>query len=437
MTYTHVLKRLSFQSNKIDDMQTVERFIQRLIITITAIMLTTACKNTGQDKTASEKEIYKPGTFGYDLQFLQGYDSLILLRSPEGSAQLIVSAKYQGKVFTSTAQGNDGFSFGWVNYKAFDGPADLHMNAYGGENRLWLGPEGGPFSLYFKPGEDMVFDNWKTPAAFDTEPWEVEVQTAHSVTMKKDMSLVNYRGTPLRLSVKREIAVSSADSINKRFGLPLDAAVNAVGYQTTNTLINKGSQPWTAETGMPCIWVLDMMKNTDSTVIVVPIHNPDQVDFSKVATTDYFGEIPADRLVRDDQHLFFKADGKSRGKIGVKPAHTDPVIGSYDPLNGILTLAVFEPEASSRYLNQEWDPRKSPFTGDAVNAYNDGPLADGSQMGPFYEIESVSPAAFLRPQESLVHRQSVYHFTGDKKSLDMISKRFLGVSLNDITNAFK
>ncbi len=47
------------------------------------------------------------------------------------------------------------------------------MNAYGGENRLWLGPEGGRFSLFFKPGDSMVFDHWKTPAAFDTEAWNV------------------------------------------------------------------------------------------------------------------------------------------------------------------------------------------------------------------------------------------------------------------------
>ena len=50
------------------------------------------------------------------------------------------------------------------------------MNAYGGENRLWLGPEGGRFSMFFKPGDSMVFNNWKTPAPFDTEPWKVTAQ---------------------------------------------------------------------------------------------------------------------------------------------------------------------------------------------------------------------------------------------------------------------
>ena len=58
-------------------------------------------------------------------------------------------------------------------------------------------------------------------------------------------------------------------------------------------------------------------------------------------------------------------------------------------------------------------------------------------MGPFYEIESVSPAAFLKPGQSIVHKQAVYHFTGDEKVLDVISKKLLGTSLTEITQAFK
>ena len=92
---------------------------------------------------------YPEGSFGYDLNFLRQYDDVTVLRSGDEKAQIIVSPKYQGKVFTSTADGYDGYSFGWVNYSAFDAPVNAHMNAYGGENRLWLGPEGGKFSLYF------------------------------------------------------------------------------------------------------------------------------------------------------------------------------------------------------------------------------------------------------------------------------------------------
>ncbi|MGG5905692.1 DUF6786 family protein, partial [Sphingobacterium daejeonense] len=39
------------------------------------------------------------------------------------------------------------------------------MNAYGGEDRLWLGPEGGPFSLYFENGKEMVYEIWKPPTS--------------------------------------------------------------------------------------------------------------------------------------------------------------------------------------------------------------------------------------------------------------------------------
>jgi len=403
------------------------------------IMAISSCNNSTQENKETENtdsSTYKEGSFGYDLNFLQQHDSVIVLKSNNDNAQIIISPKYQAKVFTSTANGNDGFSFGWVNYKAFTGPVDAHMNAFGGENRLWLGPEGGRFSLFFQPGDSMVFDHWKTPAAFDNEVWKVTAQTNNSVTMQKDMQLLNYHNTQLQLSVTRAIDILSNDDINKSTGLTLDTSVKVVGYQTINTLTNTGKDEWTEATGMPCIWILDMMKNTPSTVIVVPYKNAKGANFEDVATTNYFGEIPADRLKHDDNKLLFKADGKSRGKLGIKPKYAKPVLGSYDPQNKVLTIAMFEPDANAKYLNQEWNTLKPSFSGDAVNAYNDGPLADGSQMGPFYEIESVSPAAFLKPNQSIVHKQSVYHFTGDEKALDAISQKLLGVTLNEVETAF-
>ena len=57
-------------------------------------------------------------------------------------------------------------------------------------------------------------------------------------------------------------------------------------------------------------------------------------------------------------------------------------------------------------------------------------------MGPFYEIESVSPAAFLQPGATLSHNHTVLHFTGNKKILDDIAAKTLGISLNELENAF-
>jgi hypothetical protein len=141
-------------------------------------------------KHGAESAAYAPGSFGYDREFLSSHDSVIVLTT--GGASVVVSPKFQGKVFTSTAFGDSGRSFGWVHYKAFGGPPDPHMNAYGGENRLWLGPEGGKFSLFFPPGAKMEFANWKTPAAFDTEAWDVISSSATAVDLRKDMQLASW-----------------------------------------------------------------------------------------------------------------------------------------------------------------------------------------------------------------------------------------------------
>ena len=81
---------------------------------------------------------------------------------------------------------------------------------------------------------------------------------------------------------------------------------------------------------------------------------------------------------------------------------------SYDHLNKLLTITTFNISSELPYLNQEWNTDADPFKGDAVNAYNDGPLEDGSQMGPFYELESVSPGAFLSPGQRMEHFHNVY-----------------------------
>jgi hypothetical protein len=409
-----------------------------LSVLVVTAMIALSCNNSGSNNdSARTADSLKQGSFGYDINFLKQHDdNLIILSNGEGKAQVIVSPKYQAKVFTSTADGKSGKSFGWVNYKAFSGAADAHMNAYGGENRFWLGPEGGRYSLFFKPDSSMVFANWKTPAPFDTEPWSVTDKNGQKVTMKKDMELTNYKGTKLDIGVSRSIQILSDAEISQKTGINLDTSIKAVGYQANNAITNDGKQAWTEATGMPCIWMLDMFNPSPSTVIVVPFKNLAGKPFDKVVTSDYFGQISQDRLKHTDDNLFFKADGKSRGKLGVAPDYAKPVAGSYDAENKVLTIILFDLDSSAKYLNQEWNTTKPTFQGDAVNAYNDGPLEDGSQMGPFYEMESVSPAAFLKPGESLSHQHSVFHFTGNEKSLDAISQKLLGVSLQTIQKEF-
>ncbi len=400
------------------------------------MLISSSCYDRGQNQKQADNEngSFREGEFGFDLAFLKKQDSTLVILK-EGEAQVIVSPKYQGKVFTSTATGERGSSYGWINYRAFGAKVNSHMNAYGGENRYWLGPEGGKYSLFFKPGRNMLFENWKTPAAFDTENWIMLNKDSSFVEMFKEVSLINYAGTEIKLLADRTIKILDNQAIIKRMGIAGLDSLDAVGYETKNVLTNRGSVEWTAATGMPCIWILDMLKPSESTVIFAPFRK-EAGGFQKAVTTNYFGEIALERLKHNDSLLFFRADGNSRGKLGIIPGRAMPIAGSYDAEHRVLTIILFDLDEHAPYLNQEWNTTKPVFSGDAVNAYNDGPLADGSQMGPFYEIESVSPAAFLKPGQSLVHRHSVFHFSGNEKDLDKIATKLLRISLRNITNAF-
>lgn len=400
------------------------KFFYALPILLISII---ACNNP---ETKEENKTYTKGSFGYDLAFLKKYDSVIVLK--KGDAQIIVSPKYQAKVFTSTADGLPGKSFGWINYKLFDGPLDEHINAYGGENRLWLGPEGGKFSLFFPKGAKMEFANWKTPAALDSEPWTTMEKNETSVKLQKDMQLVNYEGTVMNLLVKRNITILEKAETENLLQVNFNSKVKWVGYRTENTITNTGNNEWNSTTGMPCIWMLDMFTPSDSTVVIIPYKDGNL----PAANTDYFGKIPNERIRYKNNVLFFKVDGKQRGKLGIYPERAKPVAGSYDWQDQILTITIFDINSLGKYLNQEWRTDKDPFSGDAMNAYNDGPLADGKQLGPFYELESVSTAAFLQPGNSLTHYHSVFHFRGEKKELNEIAKKVFRVSIEEIKKVF-
>jgi hypothetical protein len=171
-------------------------------------------------------------------------------------------------------------------------------------------------------------------------------------------------------------------------------------------------------------------------VVFIPYNEGDESELGPVVNDDYFGKVPEDRLVARDGVLFFKTDGKHRSKIGLSPLRARHWCGSYDPVQKVLTLLWYTlPEKPARYVNSKWGSQDDPLNGDALNSYNDGPLEDGSIMGPFYEIESSSPAAFLAPGESISHSQRIFHITGEEKYLERITLHLFDLTINDIENS--
>jgi hypothetical protein len=412
--------------------------MNRTLIYSTAFLLCTGILSCNRNiKKEANMDFFEKGTFGYDLRYLSEKDSLIVLTGNNRLAQVVVSPGYQAKVFTSSADGLNGESLGYVNYKALDSETiDEHMNGYGGENRFWLGPEGGKYSIFFRPQSQQTYDNWHTPAPIDTEPWDVATADTKHVVLNKTMEVTNYMGTQLKLQITRRIALIEPAEIASQLNIDLHPEVKTVAYSTDNAITNLNDFEWTDKTGTVCIWMLDMFKPAPRAVSFIPYNTGAESEWGKVVTSDYFGEIPSDRLKIDNGMIYLKTDGRYRSKLGLNGKRTTAKAGNYDPDVRRLTVVVYDADPKAVYLNQEWNPGKDPLNGDAMNAYNDGPLADGSIMGPFLELESASPAAFLQPSESISHRHSVYHFIGEEAELNPITEKLFGVALNVISSVF-
>lgn len=88
-------------------------------------------------------------------------------------------------------------------------------------------------------------------------------------------------------------------------------------------------------------------------------------------------------------------------------------------------------------MDSRWGHQDDPFGGDVINAYNDGPTETGEIMGPFYELETSSSAAFLQPGASKTHIQEVYHLTGEPAGLDAVLEAIVPGGAAAVKNAFK
>lgn len=373
--------------------------------------------------------------FEEDVAFLRRHSPIVVLDDGSG-ARVAVAPAYQGRVMTSTTGGSGGPSFGWIGRAAIEaGTRQPHMNVFGGEDRFWLGPEGGRYALYFRRGDPMDLEHWQTPEPIDWGPWEVASQTATRVTTRRRMTIENYAGTRFDLDVERTVRLLGPAEVAAEAGVPGGRPVRIVAFESSNTVRNAGTAPWRRETGLPSIWILGQFTPSPRTTIAIPYAGESR---EGIVNDRYFGPVPPDRLVVRPGAVFFKGDGRYRSKIGLSPARALDAAGSYDAEQGVLTLVRYtRPTGAAVYVNSMWDPAADPYAGDVINSYNDGPAAPGkAPLGPFYELETSSPALALGPGEAYTHVHRTLHMSGPEAEIDPVARRLLGAGLGDITSAF-
>ncbi len=363
-------------------------------------------------------------TFKEVVHRLQTYiPDIEVLSSDKGI--IAVSPSYQGRVFTSSAKGLDGKSYGWINWKIFDeGNSATQMTYLGGESRLWFAPEFGKYSIFHKPGDALTPKAMRPPKGLEQTLFQLVEKDSTHITTKGTLEILNFQNTLFNLEVDRSINLLSQEDIEHDLNITLDS-IDYVAFNAFTSITNIG-EDWDLEKGLIGIWELGCQLTSKDNTVMIPIKE------GETKVTSYFGGLPKDRIQIKEGTVYFKADAAYLNKIGIPPSVTKNVMGSYSPSMNLLNIVTFKLEKGEYYMSSVPRGVTNPYQGDVINIFNGEVIPEENHNWPFFEFESSSQAKVLKNGETLSHYQTTYHFEGDFKLLNKIAKKVLGVDLKAI-----
>ncbi|BAX78430.1 DUF6786 family protein [Labilibaculum antarcticum] len=367
---------------------------------------------------------HSTNTYQDDLQLLKQHSEIIELINNNGQARLMIMPKYQGKIVGSTADGLLGDRNGWLNRKAL---AAKDYNGIGGEDRVWIGPLGGQYSLYYQQIEPLDEGNWKVPTALN-QAFEVVSLSDTKIEMQNEMHLCNFKGSRFDVNVKRTIKLLSKIEAEKNLAVSLSADTKFVAFESAHVLTNMGGEAWRKESGLLSLWSLNMLEGSENTVVIIPLKK--DADLQDIY--QYLGLLDSTRLRIRNNVVLFKADGKYRSKIGIPPQFAPSIYASYSKEKQRLSIVQYQKNSDSLYFNSNANIQENPYKGEVIPVYNNGSMDySPTSESSFYELESCSPMRELQPGDSLNHFHRVYHFSGKQEDLNKLCKQILGVGLPD------
>ncbi len=346
--------------------------------------------------------------------------------------QVLVSPSLTGRVVGTTYSGDQGQCNGFLFEKSFrEGMTDI-WNNWGGEERYWLAPEGGPYSIQFD-GRANYFDNYHVQDGLNSIRYETEEvsKLGNSLCMKSQFGLKNNINTEFELEVTRRI--TALDDCPYLAGAGPDC--DFVGFQSESTVTNLNSFAWTKETGSLAHWHLGQFHLGPKTVAIAPFRQADTTD--PPIREDYFrefcvdGRMPANRYWIRDGFVLFLADGTCRTKIGQNRSRATGLIGSFDLENNELHLMQYDFYPELEYIASYWyEEQTDPYGGDCISMAIEGPDKPGGPGGNCYELESLSPAMLLEPGQSFTFRTRTMHLKGPRTTMAKICRRQLGPEIS-------
>ncbi len=389
-------------------------------------------------ETALKNDDSSLWTFGRDLSFFSKYGIETLVLSNDNSF-VAVSPALQARVMTSTYGGADGPSIGWINRVQLAFKNDPANRAQvGGEDRFWVGPQGGDFSLFFKGGAARTSENWQIPSFMSAEPWALVAKTQSRAKFEKTAEFENDKGAKFKIKAEREISVLSRKHVSDILGIEIPSQVEIAAFQSFNKLTNAGDKKWTPDSGLLNISVQSCFNANRKTYAFIPYRAGEPAKLGDIVR-DNFLEASAsadtsERLTVDTDFIKYKVDGRRLGEIGVSPQRSEGIALSYDETNRILTVILYIKPAQLRsYLPSSWRRAADNFGGEAVSVFNNGaPAGSNAPAAAYYEISTYSPALSLEAGKSQFHLQRTFHFHGSEYDLGLISYKLAGISIGQL-----
>lgn len=363
------------------------------------------------------------------LSLMQDLDAdPVILRGDISGRIVVLAPTLMGRVMCCGFDGEEGASNGYVLEEqlreGFSKSGEGAWNNFGGEERLWFGPDGGAFGLQFKPGP-QIYENYFLPPAMNDQQYELFRTDEKSATFGTTLQMTNVAGHRICLKITREVSILERS--------PYEAGsrtLECVGFVSKTTAENVGDEPLTRQTGPFYLWTPGQFDCSDHTIIMAPIQAGNVEERGEPFCMDYIPKVcPGGKMDErfwsiGEDRVLIKASGRAQTKIDFWKRRSLGRLGAVDLEKAVLTCVDVAVYDDMDYAAGYWLPYDGdPYDGAVMSVFVLAGDIHTQGIPLFYELEGMSPALFLAPGESFCHESRTAHLRGERRALATVCER--------------
>jgi hypothetical protein len=369
-----------------------------------------------------------------DLLRESGFEAVVL-QGDGGRTVVVVVPDLVGRVLCVGSEGIDGPTESYFSEDEIRRGFDSAWANFGGEQRIWIAPEFGPLGLFVTYGEQTM-TNYQVPPALNATRFNVVERSADrkSVTSAATMTLVNQIGAEFQVRIEQKVECAETCP----YLAVAERQASFVGFRTLTTIENIGRVAWNKEAGPLALWTIGQFPAREGTVAMMPFRSGPGSEVGKPLTTEYFKLFGPDPSPLRRPYcrvkegvVLLKADGSVEKKFEVPASRALNRLGSIDHAAASMTIVDYDDLQPDReYVKSFPQPYEDPCQGGgamSVMLLNSHPPEPAC-----HELETCSPALYLKPGEKRTHGSCTYHLKADEQALAEVCKKYFNANLESV-----